>query len=401
MDTDAYYTYVHETLDRGNLEEIFDLYRLNSLSKDGLIVLTLIDKVTPVLSRRYKYPKFRRFKDLIIHHMDVTSPLHKMHVSNGFVLVPENDRIPFEKKEFFRLLRRTPSIKGIRIIFGAKSEHRTVVLDSYSEKPDLAFCAVKEGKDFDLTTYGSRYYRNLDEYRPTRLALLKMSDSEKTRLSYSEILEDERIDGWFNPNSILTDRMVSNDIEIFTNFGEKLSNADFLLESCDNKKEGLVFNGVDENGEYIFNIRGGTKVVPFYYVSGGSTSLTMSFYEYINANKILIERRRIRPEYLQTLPVIPKNIPRDARKSILLYYIQGIVFPKDLDENFGLATDKVRRYSEKGICYDSPIEEISYLTINEELQEGEVITFLDDSSYRVSEKVFSKDEVNTYSILEL
>lgn len=413
MDTDAYYTYIHETLDRGNLEEILNLYKLNSLSREGLIVLTLIDKVTPVLSRKHRYPKFRKFRDLIAYHQDVTSPLHKMHINNGFILLPENMRIPFEKKEFFRLMRRTPSINGVRIIFGAAYRYGSLVLDSFSEKPDLAFALsrvteasgssvgdiVKIDKDFELTTYGSQYYKDLDEARPVRISLLKMSDGQKRRLSYTEILEDDRIDGWFNSDSPLTNKMICNDIEIFTNFEEKISNADFLLEICDGKKQGLVFNGVDENGEYIsFNYSEKMKVVPFYYVSFVD-NLRISFPDYINRDRL--ERMQLHGDERIDLPVIPKDIPHDARKSILLYYLQDMVFPKDFHENFGLTTDEVRRYSEKGICYDVPEEKILYLTVDEELKKGKVIIFLDEREYRVLEKVFSENGVNTYSILAI
>lgn len=398
MDTDAYYTYIHETLDRGNLEEIFDLYRLNSLSKDGLIVLTLIDKVTPTLAMKHRYPKFARFRDLIVHHWDVTSPLHKMHVNNGFILVPGDSRIPFEKKEFFRLLRRTPSIKGVRIIFGVKDPYGAIILESWEDVPSLAFCCVRVSEQFDLTTYGSHYYKDWDRGAPSRPSLLKISEGKKKRLSYTEILEDERIDEWFNPNSPITDRMYSGDIQIFTNFGGS-SNSEFLLKMCDLRHQGLVFNGVDEDGEYIFGLHGDTKVVPFYYVSCANNGLRISFYQYIDHG--WLKRMQFSHEVRQTLPVIPKNIPRDARKSILLYHIQDMEFPKDFEEAFGLIIDEVRRYSEKGICYYVSGEDILYLTINEALQEGEVITLDNGGEYRIFERVFTENGINTYSILEL
>src|SRR4030042_5963919 len=243
------YENVEVAVSRGDVEELFTFYKSSLyMGSVGVEIRNLINKETPYISKVNGYKPFHTFRELFEHHQDVTSPLRKMCISNNFILVTEDTKIPFEKEEFFRLLKST-TLSGVRAIFDidTRNESMTIYHSANSiVKSPPKFCCVKTGKDLQFTLFAGEYTAG---YRDDKIEVILTRTFNI--IAQTDTIPDE-IDRYFDPSVKLTDDLVSNNVLIIP--GYKFTLEECIEYSLAKGYEGFAsFDGIDKNGEYMHN----------------------------------------------------------------------------------------------------------------------------------------------------
>lgn len=118
---------------------------------------------------------------------------------NKSILIPNGEKISLEKKEFFNLLKRTPSINGVRTIFHSNFED--------NEEYGWSFlCKCKEGV-FEVVLFK---HKNISNPFSTK-------DEKRLYLTLDEVVDLEEIDSYFDSSYPLTRDLASGDTIIYEN----------------------------------------------------------------------------------------------------------------------------------------------------------------------------------------
>lgn len=178
------------------------------------------------------YPHQSTFKELVKYHVDVTSPLRRLPMMNGYIVISPSQKIPYSTENFLRLLSKT-TLKGMRVLFDVhlgRDGLLTVASPSYHYNP---FIFYNNNGNVDIVTF--RY----SEYR---------SHTNLTVVSFdNNILFSDEVDNFskfFDTNSTFPVALESNGYRIS-------SDGTYFLSGhvSEDKINGLVtFGGLDENG---------------------------------------------------------------------------------------------------------------------------------------------------------
>lgn len=99
-----------------NIDYLNVLYKISFTHKEGKIIRRQIEENVPSLARLYGYLRtFLSFQDLVQHHLDVNSPLRRMLISNDFIVISADQKVPYSLREFKELLKET-SLRGLRVL---------------------------------------------------------------------------------------------------------------------------------------------------------------------------------------------------------------------------------------------------------------------------------------------
>lgn len=217
MNLERYYDYLHDVLSRKSIRELLTLYISSLTFRDGSVTRELIEQSVSDISKYYGYDA-NTFEELVRMYEDDTSPLKQLHITNNFILVTPSQGIPFSKKEFWSLLKRTPSIRGV-----------TVFSLNQSSLPQFT-CKFEDG----------RYV----------LTIKSLLEETRDVLTYKEILAVDILDGYFHSNKEVTSELFDEDVRILTKTNGKVSFGDLILETLKSGRGVTLFEGVDDKGEY-------------------------------------------------------------------------------------------------------------------------------------------------------
>lgn len=271
MQTERLYDYLHDALSRGNLDEIFSLYKDSiQMGSVGEVMRIVIDKEANQIARLNGYTeKFQSFKDLVEYYDDANSPLRRLCINNGFILISRSQKFPYTKEEFFRLFKKT-TLRGARVIFEIDVDDYG---DSYplKNKPEdddvKSFCFVREGDDLNFTFFDAEFDYSL-EYSDSMVDTLTLSLARELNRSeiytFDNLPNENDLNYYFDDSIEVTNQLESNNHYIFV--GNNYKWDELVMKTLDNNKHGFInFKGVDETGEYISQKTENGDTQVFYY----------------------------------------------------------------------------------------------------------------------------------------
>lgn len=220
------YPYIRDAISRSSIPELVLLYQQSVVSKEGKNVRELINDSLQIIGGSNGFPKVQSFQELVQLYDNRISPLKNMYVTqNGFILIAGNQKIPFEKREFFILLRRASFIRGVRVVFGKADK--------------MSFCCIKDERNFRL----SLFTESIDD-------MLAMSRVYPSTLTLNELCSVKEIDCYFE-NGVTTN-VLGNEIRYYSKQDGYVTVGELIVEMILNKRKEIVFfEGVNDTGQYI------------------------------------------------------------------------------------------------------------------------------------------------------
>lgn len=120
------------------------------LGHTGEQVRQMLTKAIPDVAAWNKVEVRATFSEFVQHYDDVTSPLRKLPLSNGYVVIPCNQQVPYSMRDFFFLLQRT-GLRGLRII-AANYDGRPSNKGSF----EMQFLVRRVGKNLTFLFWAKR-----------------------------------------------------------------------------------------------------------------------------------------------------------------------------------------------------------------------------------------------------
>lgn len=235
MNSSSYSDYLHDAISRNSIPELLALYKQSTLTKEGEYTRHVIEEKVPELTKALGYSNdISTFRELVEEHEDRTSPLNEMFISKKrYILVSQTEKIPFSKEEFFTLLKKSRSIRGVKIIFDDNVEaFETLFMCSYIPNKDRFRLTVHQ-----VTNSGNPFAE---------------SEAVSMILTYKELLEVEVIEGYFDSLLSTSEVLTAIDVEILESIDYNLSLCELILiYSYQTDYHGvIIFPGVSKKGKY-------------------------------------------------------------------------------------------------------------------------------------------------------
>lgn len=218
--------YFNLSVDRGDIDMLKVLWGKSiAMGTVGTEIRETITKRMPSIANLHGYDgKFDSFKELVVYHEDITSPLRTMPICNDYILFSISQSIPYTKEEFFRLLRKT-SLKGVKGIFRVTQDANRV---DYTTVPDEVFTFVSMCVDGEIET----------ELR-----------SNKVWYTVQSVEELGVLDCYFDPSAPPLMEVESNNFKIHTSSEDVIGK---IIDMIENKREGFVtIDGLDNDGDLL------------------------------------------------------------------------------------------------------------------------------------------------------
>jgi hypothetical protein len=199
---------------------------------------------------------FTSFKDLVQYHDDVTSPLRELPISNGYIVITREQKIPFSHQTFFKLLQRT-KLKGMRMIFDLTSDGDIRAVDSHFELYSIA--VKRNGNELKFIWFQPEYY--LGEYGE-RPHLLTLTKGDRHAISTTFATYEQDVLSKYRVN-------VFNEDYDFRQKGvrfldeERKNLFQLVCDTIDSKENRCYLPDLDNNGEYRHYKRRGLTETPY------------------------------------------------------------------------------------------------------------------------------------------
>lgn len=249
---DTLRNYFYIVLSRGEIPELIRFVKNSSnMGSFGLEVRRAIENNLDEIAGVNGYSqKFSSFREFIEHHQDVTSPLRKFPLSNEYILLTRTQKIPYEKQEFFRLLKQT-KLRGVRVIFSlCMGEEEGMTLcppTSY-----LPFVCKRIGDKIETTLFQPEYISADWDDNTLYMMLTRTDNIEQVFLTSFDSTPKE-IDHYFSEKAEPLAELVSDFIDVYVDpINSPGDDIDRIVTVIEEEKEGYaVIHGVDDNGEYV------------------------------------------------------------------------------------------------------------------------------------------------------
>lgn len=394
-------TYFYAILPQGDIPELIRFVRNSSkMGSFGLEVREAIKNNLGEIAGINGYSqKFSSFRELVEHHQDVTSPLRELPLNNEYILLTREQKIPYEKQEFFRLLKQT-KLRGVRVIFSLCMDDegspelcpRVLQLSnnrSGKKRQLLSFVCKRIGDKIETTLFQPEY-ASVDWDDNTLYMMLTRTDNIEQVFLTSFDSTPEEIDHYFSSQAEPLKKLTSNFFEIYIDPLDSLrDNIDRIVTLIEQEEDGYaVIRGVDENGEYTL-VYQSKKVRELEYTQcwiDEEDILNLSTYEfrYKKENEVADYHVRFRVE-----DFLREDYPRLLKKSVVGFELtiaeyteNEIDFKKSLISG-GLTLLKKERKN-KTFCF--PGEDECYLCTQRAL-DREFVTLSNKLTYVILEIV--------------
>lgn len=406
-------TYFYAILPQGDIPELIRFVRNSSkMGSFGLEVREAIKNNLEEIAGINGYSqKFSSFRELVEHHQDVTSPLRELPLNNEYILLTREQKIPYEKQEFFRLLKQT-KLRGVRVIFslcmdenGPELCPRVLQLSnnrSGKKTQKLSMVCKRIGDKIETTLFQPEY-TSADWDDNTLYMMLTRTDNIEQVFLTSFDSTPQEIDHYFSARAKPLKKLTSNFFEIYIDPLDSLKdNIDRIVTLIEEEDNGYaVIRGVDDNGEYTL-VHESKKERELEYTQcwiDEEDILNLSFYEfrYKEENQVADYHVRFRIDdfLLHDYPRLLKKSVVGFELTIAEYTENEISFREDLIED-GLTLLRKERKN-KSFCF--PGEDECYLCTQRALDRKSV-TLSNKLKYKILEIVVTiPDYLYCYKII--
>jgi hypothetical protein len=109
--------YISYLVHHSSIEELLDFYKIKYIFGQGISDYfdRELNNNLSYLSRKYGYPTFSSFQELVEYHQDKTSPLRDLSIVDEFVVITRDQKVPYSLEDFLKELKKT-KLKGLRVI---------------------------------------------------------------------------------------------------------------------------------------------------------------------------------------------------------------------------------------------------------------------------------------------
>lgn len=387
--------YFHIILSKGDIPELILFVRNSSkMGSFGLEVRKAIENNLNDIAGINGYSqKFSSFRELVEHHQDVTSPLRKLPLNNGYILLTRAQKIPYEKQEFFRLLKQT-KLTGVRVIFSlCMEEDRPELCPRILQLP---FVCKRIGDKIETTLFQPEYISADWDDNILYMMLTRTDNIEQVFLTSFDSTPEE-INHFFSSQAEPLKKLTSNFFDIYidplNSPGDDIDRIITLIEKEDNGY--AVIHGVNDNGEYVLIQENEEERELEYtqcWVEGGDI-LNFSVYEFRYKENGEHEvpdyhvRFRIEDFLLEDYPRLLKKSVVGFELTVAEYTENEIDFKKFLiRDGITLAKKDKRNSGGKSFCF--PGEEECYLCTQRALSKKSV-TLSNGLKYKILEIVIA------------
>lgn len=219
---------LQDYINEGNITELSILY--DNSHDDDEIRDTIRDNISRIAEANgIDSFVYSTWEELRSYYEDTRSPLRDLAINNGYILVTDNDKIPYTQEEFFCLLEKT-TLDGVRVLFSVK-DNRIVT------KEELTIA------NFDDGVVVENYIPNGET--------ISLETEDVVELDHEEVSDYRPINHLFDPNYKGTDRLISDGFIIYTRAHEETSLLDLILDMYERNAKGFVlFDGLDKWANY-------------------------------------------------------------------------------------------------------------------------------------------------------
>lgn len=164
----------------------FAFYTLSRGLKGGREIREKIEAKVDYLN---PYPeRVGSFRELVELYDHETSPLQGLFNSNGWLVIQDNQKLPWTFEEFLHLFRRT-RFRGLRILPSLLPDGKTSIEEEivFNGIENMRFALIREQRGFTVAFYQKEYYT---ESRGQGYGDIDFftRDSERIKLSYDDAL---------------------------------------------------------------------------------------------------------------------------------------------------------------------------------------------------------------------
>lgn len=264
-----YYHKVEELLSMSNIELLVNIWADSvGLGTVGKEIRKMITEAIPQIAQDNRIPSADTFRELVSNYDDVKSLSQKLLVSNGYIVIPRDQKIPYTLERFLHLFPYT-GLRGLRII--ADNKNGELLADH--DFVNTVFAMKKVGEKLRFIFFQSEEYKKGDNFQPDDWSFFDMTRAEKESLyidtTPEKLEEDFRVaPSWifflkdfFRPTYQVEDSGIR--------FVSKERKNVFLLmeESYKLGQKLILLENLDDNGEYFTTIRDGERDFAYCLIS--------------------------------------------------------------------------------------------------------------------------------------
>lgn len=362
-----------EAFHNGTVDDCIRAYQLSVNSglveyfEEKLIVLV------EMLAHRHDYSSVTSFREFISKYEDDTSPLRKLCMEHGYIILLRNDQIPFSFDEFFSLLQKT-TLKGVRVL-NSEGDHYGDVLD-ITRNSDNIQLVVRDYETFIDLLSGSP---NLEETKICHTTFECVSDY---REEYSKFFSNELE---------VNDKLICENTRYIL-LREDLTDIDIIraLNKEEYKEDAkvVVTEGVDVDGNFVTRSTNYLSYIHCtrmaFYRDPWTIEVITSFVKYVAD-----DRNKYGSTGSLVIPIPDKTLEDWMLEGVISYelnYYQGEVEEVEFKM---IQTHKKGTRFDDGICFFE-YEGRKYLCSKRDVREGKTVIFL-GTEYNIKQVTISGD----------